>query len=59
LTPVSGTPQTQSADGAPARDALIERLTAHAGQAALADADKIEAVSAALGSMAKTLFKQL
>ncbi|MBB5862018.1 lipase family protein [Xanthomonas arboricola] len=59
LTPVSGTPQSQSADGAPARDALIERLTAHAGQAALADADKIEAVSAALGSMAKTLFKQL
>ncbi|MBB4131566.1 hypothetical protein [Xanthomonas sp. 3075] len=59
LTPVPGTPQTQSADGAPARDALIERLTAHAGQAALADADKIEAVSAALGSMAKTLFQQL
>ncbi|WP_230583898.1 lipase family protein [Xanthomonas arboricola] len=59
LEPVSGTPQTQSADDAPARDALMERLTAHAGQAALADADKIEAVSAALGSMAKTLFKQL
>lgn len=63
LTPVpvppAGTPQTQSVDPTQARDALVERLVAHAGQAALADAGKVEAVGGVLESMARTLFKQI
>ncbi|MCC8538995.1 hypothetical protein ACDH70_15100 [Xanthomonas axonopodis pv. poinsettiicola] len=59
LTPVPVTPQTQSVDATQARDDLIDRLVAHAGQAALADADKIEAVGMSVESMARTLFKDV